>query len=181
MARNYWFISDTHFWHQNILKWGRNQFTTVEEMNEHIIQKWNSVVKPGDYVYHLGDVWMGGKDQATHHWLMNRLNGSKTLIVGNHDNIPHMAKGGWWRKIELWKPQRDWKLLLSHVPVHESSIQERMKEVGGINLHGHTHLNGPPKGPYASVCCELINYTPVHLEDIPALHKAQQKQFHGGK
>lgn len=59
MARNYWVTSDSHFGHENILRWGRSQFRNTDEMDEHIIQKWNEVVLPGDYVYHLGDVFCG--------------------------------------------------------------------------------------------------------------------------
>ena len=134
-------------------------------MNEHMIDRWNSVVKPGDNVYHLGDVWFGGRDKP-HHWLMGRLNGRKSLIVGNHDDIPYMAAGGWWRKIEMWKVMRDFNMLLTHVPVHESCIQERMVVNGGVNVHGHIHLREAPKGPYACVCVEQTNYTPVNMEEL---------------
>lgn len=166
MTRDYWFISDTHFFHENILKWGRGQFSSVEEMNEHIVDKWNSVVKPGDRVYHLGDVWMGPSTHTERASLWNRLNGSKTLIVGNHDDIKYMSKGGFFRKIQMWRTWNDKPLLFTHVPVHESCIQERVLEKGGINVHGHTHLRGSPDGPYKSVCCELVNYTPVNLEEL---------------
>ena len=49
-----------------------------------MIENWNSVVKKGDYVYHLGDVFFGSKETFPALW--NRLNGSKRLIIGNHDD-----------------------------------------------------------------------------------------------
>lgn len=165
MSRNYWFISDTHFFHANILKWGRD-FSSVEEMNEHMIEKWNSVVKKGDKVYHLGDVWMGPSAHEDRAKLWNRLNGSKQLIVGNHDDVKYMAKGGFFKKIQLWRVWNDRPLLFTHVPVHEDCLHERVVQAGGLNVHGHTHLNGSPKGPYRSVCVELNNYTPVNLEEF---------------
>ena len=165
-TRNYWFISDTHFFHENILKWGRGEFSSIEDMNEHIVDRWNSVVKKGDRVYHLGDVWMGPSTHKDRAALMSRLNGSKSLIIGNHDDVKYMAKGGFFRKIELWKYWPDKPLIFTHVPIHEGSIKERILQEGGINVHGHTHLQGSPDGPYRSVCCEIVDYTPVNLEEL---------------
>jgi calcineurin-like phosphoesterase family protein len=88
MMANTFIISDTHFGHQGILGFkapdGINKlrdFSSVEEMDEHIIERWNSVVRDQDKVYHLGDVAMRKEHIAT----MSRLNGKKTLIMGNHD------------------------------------------------------------------------------------------------
>ena len=54
-----YFIADTHFNHANIIKYCNRTFKNTHEMNEYIIQKWNSVVKKDDTVYHLGDVGFG--------------------------------------------------------------------------------------------------------------------------
>ncbi len=53
------------------------------EMNEYIIQKWNSVVKKDDTVYHLGDVGFGSLEEVK--GLIEKLNGTKILLRGNHD------------------------------------------------------------------------------------------------
>lgn len=164
MARDYWFISDTHFSHQNILNWGRSEFSSVEEMNETMVENWNRVVKKGDKVYHLGDVFFGSKDDFKKLW--PRLNGSKRLIIGNHDDVKFLSSGGFFQKIQLWRNWNDKPLLFTHVPVHEDCIKERILNEGGVNVHGHTHLNGSPDGPYRSVCVELNNYTPVNLEEL---------------
>jgi calcineurin-like phosphoesterase family protein len=66
----------------------------------------------------------------------------------------------------MWRVFMDQKLLLTHVPVQEDSIHERIVRAGGYNIHGHTHDNGSPKGPYKSVCVELTNYTPVNIEEL---------------
>lgn len=165
-TRDIWLISDTHFFHHNIIRYCNRPFSSVEEMNEHMVDKWNSVVKQGDKVYHLGDVWMGPSEHSKRQWLWSRLNGNKRLIVGNHDDIPYMSASKFFQKIYMWRVFTDFNLLLTHVPVHESSIHERIKNAGGVNVHGHTHEKGSPKGPYKSVCVELINYTPVHIEEV---------------
>ena len=79
MAGDIWVISDTHFNHSNILTFSDKvgnpvrAFSSVEEMNEIMIDRWNSVVKPGDKVYHLGDVLFGDKEAFSRLW--PRLNG----------------------------------------------------------------------------------------------------------
>lgn len=49
-----WLISDNHFNHQKIIEYCNRPFKTVEQMNEEMIKKWNSMVKEDDKIYHLG-------------------------------------------------------------------------------------------------------------------------------
>lgn len=169
MTKDIWFISDTHFNHNNCLLWETgsrgDRFSSVEEMNETIIENWNSVVKKGDKVYHLGDVFFGPKDWFSKNW--PRLNGSKNLIVGNHDDIKYLSAGGFFKKVYMWRVWDDKPIIFSHVPLNIESLNRRKwdnSEV--INVHGHTHEKGSPEGPYRSVCVDVNNYTPVHLEEL---------------
>ena len=75
--------SDTHFNHTNIIRFCNRPFKNVAHMNETIISNWNRVVGPEDTVFHLGDFCLGGSAE----WInvLNRLNGKKYLISGNHD------------------------------------------------------------------------------------------------
>lgn len=166
MSRNYWFTSDTHFFHENIIQYCGRPFSCAEHMNEVLVDNWNSVVKPNDLVYHLGDVWMGASEHRDRAELWARLNGSKRLIVGNHDDIKYMASGGFFQKIQMWRVWNDRPLLFTHVPIHESSIQERILDKGGVNVHGHIHTHASPDGPYKCICVEQTNYTPINLEEL---------------
>lgn len=173
MARDIWVISDTHWDHANILNFkdsdGRptRGFDDVEEMNEHMIQQWNSVVKPGDKVYHLGDVVFGDRKQEWMDTNMPRLNGQKRLIVGNHDNIKFHAAGGWWSKIDLWRMWPEFGLLFTHVPVHNSTLGEgRFDGKTMVNVHGHIHTNPSPSEYHKCVCVEQVNYTPANIEEL---------------
>lgn len=162
--RDIWFISDTHFQHENILRYQDEPFSSTTERDEHMIENWNKVVKKGDKVYHLGDVFFGSRDSFKKLW--PRLNGSKRLIVGNHDDIKFLSAGGFFNQIHLWRVWNDKNIVFSHVPLHPDHFPKRIRENGGYNVHGHTHRNGSPIGPYRSVCVELNNYTPVHLEEL---------------
>lgn len=164
-------ISDTHFFHDNIIQYCGRPFANAELMNECLIDNWNSVVKPGDKVYHLGDVAIGTEMYTELGTLLAKLHGSKRLVVGNHDDISFLTKGGWFKKVSMWRVFTEYNLLLTHVPVHESSIHERIVVAGGINVHGHIHNHDSPKGPYFNACVEKNNYTPIHIEDILAKHK----------
>jgi calcineurin-like phosphoesterase family protein len=180
MTKNIWVISDTHFNHANILKFEdkvgkpvRGQFSSVEEMNETMIQRWNEVVKPGDKVYHLGDV-VFGTDKGN--WLANnmpRLMGSKRLIFGNHDDPEHFVGKGQFKKTSLWRVFKEFNILLTHVPVHESTVMEGR---GGsdkpmLNVHGHIHQNLSPSKFHYNACVEMNDYRPVNIEDLAKIAK----------
>ena len=168
-----WVISDTHFNHAAILTFkdyagkAPRTFDSVEAMNETMFNNWNSVVKPNDTVYHLGDVLFGvDKDQ----WLsenFSRLNGKKKLILGKHDNpkilAPHFKSMAMWADLT-----KEFGLLLSHTPQHASTLAEthRFGDAPVLNVHGHIHSNPSPEGPYRCVCVEQIDYTPVNIEDL---------------
>lgn len=168
MPRDVWVTSDTHFYHDNIITYCKRPFDNSAQMNECLLENWNSVVKPGDIVYHLGDVLMGGqaaRDDFPKFWA--KFHGKKRLIVGNHDDIKFLSSGAFFEKVLMWRLWEDKRILFTHVPVHEDALWERAGASGKpINVHGHTHTNGSPKGPYKSVCVELTDYKPVHIEEL---------------
>jgi calcineurin-like phosphoesterase family protein len=175
MSRDIWIISDTHLGHQNILKFTDSStgnlirghlFDNIDQMDEYMLEKWNSVVKPGDIVYHLGDVFMGDKERFKRQW--PKFNGSKRLIVGNHDDIKFLSTGGFFKKVQMWRKFTEYNILLSHVPLHEMSISRGRPDAQKkmVNVHGHTHNNGSPPGLYMNMCVEAIDYTPQNIEDV---------------
>jgi len=180
VSRDIWVISDTHYNQPDILTFydfkGRRvrDFADVEEMNERIIEGWNSVVKPGDIVYHLGDVFY---DRTPEHRVRfekdwRRFNGRKRLIVGNHDDIRYLSgkdsEGRWlFEKVMFWRKYPEFGLILTHDPRHETSLYSSTdfsKQL--LNVFGHIHTNPAPPGPYYCVCVEQVNYTPVHIETL---------------
>ena len=116
---------------------------------------------------------MGSKEQFTKFW--NRLNGSKRLIVGNHDDIKFLTTGGFFAKIQMWRMFPEFGLMLTHVPIHINSLYRYPNKDGTdgltepealLNVHGHIHQNPSPPGPYRCVCVEQINYTPINIEEL---------------
>lgn len=167
--RRFLSISDTHFFHGNILKFRdasgaltRPGFSDVDEMNQTMIDRWNETVRKGDRVYHHGDVFIGNREGFKSLW--PKLNGQKSLIVGNHDDIPFLAKGGFFRKVQMWRKFTEYGLMLTHVPLHESNLGWRGQTL--LNVHGHIHHNDSPDGPYLNVSVEKTDYRPVDFEEI---------------
>lgn len=162
-----WFISDTHFFHSNMLKFldaeGKRfrPFNYVEEMNELIVKNWNDRIRPQDHVWHLGDVtW---RYDGPFNSLMSRLQGHKRMLLGNHDKL--RAGGGsllrWFQKIELWRGFKEHNFTCSHIPLRLDSLRD-----GAFNVHGHIHQNMLADPHYINVCVEHTNWGPVHLDEI---------------
>jgi len=157
--RNIFVISDTHFGHANIIKYCDRPFATLFEMDEKIIENWNSVVKTEDIVYHLGDVYFGKNNPSN---FANRLNGRKRLVLGNHDNGKDEILHTMFEKIMVWRMFPDFGLLLTHVPVHHGSLENKVSK----NVHGHIHDKVIDDDRYINVSVEQINYTPINIESI---------------
>lgn len=78
------YISDLHFSHFNAISFDNRPWQTVEEMNEAIVNIWNSRVTDDDDVWILGDIsWTNPYNTRV---LMARLKGKKHWIIGNHDH-----------------------------------------------------------------------------------------------
>lgn len=171
---NIFFISDTHFGHAALLNFKNEDgspvrtFSSVEEMDETLIQRWNSVVRPQDHVYHLGDVAMKRPFLDT----LSRVNGHKRLVRGNHDIF--RTKDYLKYFDEIYASRVLDNLLFTHIPVHPESMGRFT-----ANVHGHVH--GQPQGKYGpryyNVSVEVMGYQPISLEDLKVrIRKFQEEQ-----
>ena len=132
------FISDLHFGHQNVLAFDSRPFKTIEEHDEAIIRLWNEKVDVDDDVWILGDIsWYGAMKTIE---LYNRLNGTKHLVVGNHDK--KLLRNPDVRKlfveiVDYKEIQLSEKLgiVLSHYPIPCFNHHY----YGWYHLYGHVH------------------------------------------
>lgn len=159
--KDIWLISDTHFYHENIIKYCNRPFANAKEMNDYMVTMWNETVKDGDKVYHLGDVYMGHHEGYAER-LLSQLKGQKRLILGNHDNGKDQILQRVFKKIDVWRMFPEFGLLLTHVPVHESALSKKHL----INIHGHIHQNPSPSTNHQNVSVEQINYKPINIEEV---------------
>lgn len=80
---NVWFTSDLHFGHKNILKYCNRPWNTVEEMDQGLLDNWNSVVQEDDIVFDLGDFAFASSKRWKE--ILGRLRGKHYLVLGNHE------------------------------------------------------------------------------------------------
>ena len=80
-------ISDTHFYHKNIIRYCNRPFESIEEMNAALIKNWNDTVNYDDIVIFCGDFCFcrtAEKKEVTTA-ITEQLNGHKVIVKGNHD------------------------------------------------------------------------------------------------
>ena len=166
---NTFIIADTHFGHLSIIKYEGRPFSSIDEMDDFMVEKWNSVVKPGDDVLHLGDLTY--HNQSKSKAIIARLNGNIDMIWGNHDK--HSEK--WYQdlgirslhRIKRWTSFKNERIVFTHFP-----LCQPFSFPYACNIHGHLHSVGgyfnkrlwTPFNYNASA--ELIDYTPIKLGEI---------------
>lgn len=178
------FTADTHFGHENVIRFDNRPFDSVEEMDKELINRWNAKVGRGDIVYVLGDmIWKSATNEAEN--LIKTLNGKIILIRGNHDRFIKNAKAK--KALAGIKDYDDIEVtlddgskrrcVLSHyfMPFYNSH------RYGAVLLHGHSHCSEEsaveremPKNlnergflnEIYNVGCMHWNYEPVTLDEI---------------
>lgn len=129
------YISDWHYNHENVLHFDHRPFKTVEEMNNELIRRWNSVVSNGDIVYILGDMfWCVPKIAAP---VLKQLNGQKFLVRGNHDRWHDAEFDKLFVKIDEYMEIKDGdkNIVLCHYPI--PCFKNHF--YGWVHLYGHVH------------------------------------------
>jgi calcineurin-like phosphoesterase family protein len=172
MSNRVFVTADTHFGHLKAVTF--RPYATVEEHDRDIIARWNSVVRPKDIVWHLGDVYFreGWK-------CLGQLNGRKKLVMGNHDTHTMDVYLANFDRVFGAVSYRDF--LLTHLPCHPNQLQ-RWK----LNIHGHMHANVVPDHRYRCVSLERTNYTPVLFDkvvegfDEPVVQTSVDRPFSAG-
>jgi calcineurin-like phosphoesterase family protein len=132
---------------------------------------WEGMIKPSDYVLHLGDVSIWHRSHVRWAEVTKNLPGKKFLILGNHD-------GQWtekqWRTVAgftvtppfVWTPT-NWQasIYFSHEAAAPSGKWE-------YNVHGHSHNHAPfrryekMQTTYYNVSIEGFDYAPIKLGEI---------------
>lgn len=172
-----YFTADLHFGCKHILN-DRKQFRDIEMMDSYIISRWNEEVDDSDEIYILGDLFDVSVDKFVNMSYLDKLNGRKHLIIGNHDlhwlddiDIRKYFESIDWMKIL----EIDNKMItLCHFPMLEWIDSHRNTGEGSsLLLYGHTHDTMPENVydylkesyPYAlNVGVDINNFVPVTFE-----------------
>jgi calcineurin-like phosphoesterase family protein len=164
------FISDTHWFHQNIIKYCNRPFESVDEMNETLLTNWNAKVKPQDTVYFLGDFAFAPHDKVKA--ILDQLNGNLHLCRGNHDkplnSLHHYFTSVFDLKTIMIQDPTCINGVQPIVLCHYPLLTWDRQRYGAIHLHGHTHGNikYDSKVKRIDVGVDNWNFTPVSYEEI---------------
>jgi calcineurin-like phosphoesterase family protein len=169
-AMSVYFTSDHHFGHSGARSLYRRPFASVAEMDRQMIARWNSMVRPQDEVWHLGDFAVRqSRDRVGS--LLNDLHGKKHLIAGNNDDTAVTDCAG-WKSVQTYAEVTvdETRLVLCHYPFRTWRDMGR----GWINLHGHSHGRLKPQPRQFDVGVDVWDFRPVPL--IELLDKARARR-----
>ena len=174
-----WFISDTHFDHANVLRFeeGFHQFETIEEHDQQIIERWNSVVQEEDTVFFLGDAALHRVKLSYLVNIFSQLKGQIIWLRGNHCDHINFE---WQRQLkqaaniiefkdyeeiffkDTSSPAGIRRVCLFHYPILEFNGKGR----GSYHLYGHSHTTVHDIYGAYSVCACITGYYPINFEWI---------------
>jgi calcineurin-like phosphoesterase family protein len=162
---SYYFTSDLHLSHRNIIKYCNRPFDDVEEMNRVIRNRWNFVVNPDDIVYILGDVSFRGLED------LDEFNGLIHILPGSHDG--KLKQLGTINTIEPSVVELKIPDLMDEygnqrtlVLCHYAMRVWPLSHYASWHLFGHSHGNLPPYGLSFDVGIDTNEFYPYSLEDI---------------
>jgi calcineurin-like phosphoesterase family protein len=169
------FTSDTHYYHENIIRFSNRPFDTIEAMNEALIERWNAKIKKGDLVYHLGDFALKCSPQDANS-ILDRLNGQIILIRGNHESVAEQVK-------ERFAAVKDYdeitvkdadaphngkrKIVLLHYAMRVWNSSHH----GAWHLYGHSHgtLPDDPNSLSFDIGVDCWGYAPLSYQEVKAV------------
>ncbi len=163
IGRPIWCWSDQHFFHRNIIAYSNRPFKDLTHMREQMVINYNNTVDPSDVVIFGGDFAFGAIPERFE--LLNRLNGYKILIVGNHDinkkkAVDVLSFDEVHVCLSFDVPATDKTIWFTHYPLLNIPYENI------INVHGHIHTHAAPSPQHFNISVEQINYTPINLSRI---------------
>lgn len=156
-----------YFGHANIIKYSNRPFKSKEEMDSRLIENWNNKIGVDDDVFHIGDFCFA--DQEKGQSILDRLNGRKHLVLGNHDKVGRRLKGWQWIK-DYHEMTIDGQFI---VLCHYAMRVWNKSHHGAWMLYGHSHGSLPddPNALSFDVGVDCHNYVPLNMNDVRRIMK----------
>ena len=159
-----WFTSDEHYWHTNIIKYCNRPFSSAEEMNDTLINNFNSRVGKNDTTYHIGDFALTSNSKAVD--ILQKLNGKHILLKGSHDR---------WMNNTLSPHLMEIKIEGTPIVLCHYAMRVWPKShYGSWHLYGHSHGKLPSHGLSYDVGVDNNNFFPVSFDEIKEKMKSME-------
>lgn len=165
---NVFLTGNQQFGRMGAIRKYKRPFDNVEEMNQHLIEQWNSVVSEKDLVFVLGNfVW----DPETAEEIYRKLNGQICVFDGEHDTATYDVSNNSSLNIDFIEEGihilKEAKICLSYWPLNEWPRKSK----------GWPSVIGYPDKKYdtshklnrLNVACDFWDYKPVKASRILGL------------
>jgi calcineurin-like phosphoesterase family protein len=166
------FTSDEHYSHANIIKFCNRPFADTQEMKESLIANHNKVVRAGDRVYHLGDIFWHTTSDNEALEIITRLNGQHYYIYGNHEEVLRnkaiRERFQWCKDTENLKISGYPNIFLCHYAMRVWNGSHK----NSWHLFGHSHnaladtVNKDDSKFSFDVGVDAQHYSPISLEQV---------------
>lgn len=178
-----YYIADWHYGHKNVITFDNRPFASLDEMNTVLVNRWNNTVTDNDTVYVLGDMFYCKRNLISA--VLDKLNGHKILIRGNHDKLTPRQRRYFDDIVDYMEiVDGDRNVVLSHYPI----VSYKNMRHGWLHLYAHVHNSDEnilvqntfrrmqklqenhtkPQAFNVGVMMPYMNYTPQTLESIIA-------------
>jgi len=156
----FYFTSDEHYGHKKIIEYCNRPYSNIEEMDNALIENFNSVVSPKDITVHAGDFcWLNNK-QNVYETYVKKLNGSHIFLVGSHDHWqPDSAKF-------VWSSTIDKQFVIA---CHYCFRTWERSHYNSWQLFGHSHGRLTVDAKQYDIGVDNNNYFPVSFDQIKVI------------
>lgn len=165
----FFFTSDEHYYHKNIIKFCNRPFSSKEEMNEEMIRRHNEVVTEHDTTIHAGD-FAFVKSIKDAYKIIHKLNGKHIFLRGSHDHWMDSTK--YFHEI-LEKRLEDQLVVVCHYAMRVWAASH----YNSWHLYGHSHGRLQPEGKSMDIGVDTNNFYPYSFEQIKEIMKDKPDNF----
>lgn len=166
-----YYTSDLHLSHKNIIEYEKRPFSSIEEMNNTIIDNINYRLSDDDELYILGDFTLEKSANKVRN-LIRRIKCKKHLIIGNHDYfVKNEILCSLFDSVHHYLEIEDdgQKVILFHYPIQNWNL----KHYGSIHLYGHVHSKDKlqlKEYNAFNVGIDVNNFKPITLKELRGNH-----------
>lgn len=163
MSNNIFFTADTHWGHCKIIEYCNRPYKNGDEQDEKMLENFNSVLRPGDRLYHLGDV---AHSTCNIKSILDRLACNEVhLIFGNHDKHKLLIHP----KIKSYQDLKSISIDKQRIVLCHYAMRSWVSKMRGTyHLYGHSHGKLPGFGRSMDVGVDTNNYYPYSWDEIKA-------------
>lgn len=154
--------SDLHFGDGAVLhpEFAARRFRSTAAMDEALIRNFNKRVGPNDETFFLGDIFAERNPSTRRSHILNRLNGRKHLVAGNHDDATTLGLPGWASVQDTLELEIGDEFVFKMT--HKPPLKPGAFDGRTFHLHGHLHTRKATM-PVYDVGVDAHGYKPVHL------------------